>query len=609
MRSAVAGATVQRATTGPVPPVRTFMYTDYVQARAAAQAAENAIPAHRPRAVVYCSIISTLLWPAPGVVWLDTLTAENRPGRHGLWQRVVERRRLAEARLVLTMSDRSLAPVRNPPDSIVVPTPVDPSGPPAPERDKLILTYAGNPEKKRIDFVLETWARARRAGRDPACGRSRPSPAHARGRGGGRPAEAGRVPRAAPAHPGVPRRTAPRGFRHRSARGAGRRLPGRDHARARPVPRARARAPARPAGSSATIWSARSGPRSTTPGPGTRRRRPSCSRPSGAPPSTKQSLNKSCLDSWARDHERLHPEPSVQRLLRRPVLLSRLRTRLRVRGDRGDRRSPGAAPGDPKLVNEVAMWGFPAGLIGGRIYFLITTPSQIPPHWWGPFAIWQGGLGIWGGIACGTLAGLWVLRRRHADIPAFLDAAAPALLVAQAIGRVGNYFNQELFGKPTTLPWGLRDRSRSPAARLRPVQHLPAHLPLRDHLEPVARRLPRLARPHAPCQGAGAVRPLRRRLLGLSHVRGDAADRLLQPRARPSPELLRRGGAVPRPGWCGSWPSSGAGGCAAVPPRSVWPGSPCGPRAAARARRPVSAGRTSRSASRFRRRRCGAGRA
>jgi hypothetical protein len=159
-----AGATVQRATTGPVPTVRTFMYTDYVQARAAAHAAENAIPAHRPRAVVYCSIISTLLWPAPGVVWLDTLTAENRPGRHGLWQRVVERRRLSEARLVLTMSDRSLAPVRHPPDSIVVPTPVDPSGPPASERDKLILTYAGNPEKKRIDFVLETWARARRPG-------------------------------------------------------------------------------------------------------------------------------------------------------------------------------------------------------------------------------------------------------------------------------------------------------------------------------------------------------------------------------------------------------------------------------------------------------------
>jgi prolipoprotein diacylglyceryl transferase len=111
--------------------------------------------------------------------------------------------------------------------------------------------------------------------------------------------------------------------------------------------------------------------------------------------------------------------------------------------------------GQPELVTEVALWGFPAGLIGGRIYFLITTPSQVPPHWWGPFAIWQGGLGIWGGIAGGTLGGLWVLHRRHANIPWFMDAAAPALLVAQAIGRIGNYFNQELFGGPTTLPWGL----------------------------------------------------------------------------------------------------------------------------------------------------------
>ena len=112
--------------------------------------------------------------------------------------------------------------------------------------------------------------------------------------------------------------------------------------------------------------------------------------------------------------------------------------------------------GQPDLVNEVALWGFPAGLIGGRLYFIITTPGEVPDHWWGPFAIWQGGLGIWGGIACGTLAGLWVLRRRKADIPRFLDAAAPALLVAQAIGRIGNYFNQELFGGPTTLPWGLK---------------------------------------------------------------------------------------------------------------------------------------------------------
>ena len=113
--------------------------------------------------------------------------------------------------------------------------------------------------------------------------------------------------------------------------------------------------------------------------------------------------------------------------------------------------------GNPDLVYDVAMWGFPAGLIGGRIYFLITTPSQVPDHWWGPFAIWKGGLGIWGGIAAGAAVGLIVAGRQlsRPDLRRFMDVVAPSLLVAQSIGRIGNYFNQELFGKPTTLPWGL----------------------------------------------------------------------------------------------------------------------------------------------------------
>jgi prolipoprotein diacylglyceryl transferase len=116
--------------------------------------------------------------------------------------------------------------------------------------------------------------------------------------------------------------------------------------------------------------------------------------------------------------------------------------------------------GDPRLPQEIAVWAFPAGLIGGRIYFLITTPSQIPPHWWGPFAIWKGGLGIWGGIAGGVLVGLWYVRRRRGltrgQMFHLMDCAAPGLLCAQAIGRIGNYFNQELFGKPSTLPWALK---------------------------------------------------------------------------------------------------------------------------------------------------------
>jgi prolipoprotein diacylglyceryl transferase len=122
------------------------------------------------------------------------------------------------------------------------------------------------------------------------------------------------------------------------------------------------------------------------------------------------------------------------------------------------RRRWARAGGDPDLCYEVALWGFPAGLIGGRIYFLITTPSQIPDHWWGPFAIWKGGLGIWGGMACGIAVGAYVARRRlsHQDFLRFIDAGIVGLPVAQAIGRIGNYFNQELFGKPSTLPWALK---------------------------------------------------------------------------------------------------------------------------------------------------------
>jgi prolipoprotein diacylglyceryl transferase len=132
--------------------------------------------------------------------------------------------------------------------------------------------------------------------------------------------------------------------------------------------------------------------------------------------------------------------------------------------------------GDPDLCYEVAMWGFPAGLIGGRLYFVITTPSQVPDHWWGVFAIWQGGLGIWGGIAGGALGGLWVLHRRlgRADLRRFMDVAAPGLLVAQAIGRIGNYFNQELFGAPSSLPWALRI---SPEHRPPGYLHVPSFEP------------------------------------------------------------------------------------------------------------------------------------
>src|SRR5215218_5880467 len=106
--------------------------------------------------------------------------------------------------------------------------------------------------------------------------------------------------------------------------------------------------------------------------------------------------------------------------------------------------------GDWDLVLRVAVWGVAAGFVGARLYHVITSWDEVPHTWWGPFAVWKGGLGIWGGIALGVAVGLWRVRRAGASVPEFMDAGAPALLVAQSIGRVGNWFNQELFGKPTS---------------------------------------------------------------------------------------------------------------------------------------------------------------
>jgi prolipoprotein diacylglyceryl transferase len=115
-----------------------------------------------------------------------------------------------------------------------------------------------------------------------------------------------------------------------------------------------------------------------------------------------------------------------------------------------------AIGGDPDVVNDIALWVVPAGIIGGRIYFDLTTPADIPHVWYGPLAVWTGGLGIWGGVALATAVGVWRLRKMGLTTGPFANAIAPALLVAQAVGRIGNYFNKELFGGPTTLPWGLR---------------------------------------------------------------------------------------------------------------------------------------------------------
>jgi hypothetical protein len=157
------GANVRTVITRPAREVRTFMLTDFAQARSAQRAAIRAIAEHAPRSIVYCSITAALLWPRPGAIWLDAIAAENRPGRHGIWQRRLERRRIGQAPLVLTMSERALASLRGPrPEAIVVPVPVEPSDPAGGPRDIEVLAYAGNPVKRRLEYVLEAWSRARR---------------------------------------------------------------------------------------------------------------------------------------------------------------------------------------------------------------------------------------------------------------------------------------------------------------------------------------------------------------------------------------------------------------------------------------------------------------
>lgn len=114
-----------------------------------------------------------------------------------------------------------------------------------------------------------------------------------------------------------------------------------------------------------------------------------------------------------------------------------------------------ARGGNPDDMSSIALWAVPAGLIGARLYHVITDNQLYRDRWLDAFKVWEGGLGIPGGIVAGVGVGLYVAHRRGIRPQPGLDTVAPALPVAQAIGRLGNWFNQELFGGPTDLPWGL----------------------------------------------------------------------------------------------------------------------------------------------------------
>lgn len=116
-----------------------------------------------------------------------------------------------------------------------------------------------------------------------------------------------------------------------------------------------------------------------------------------------------------------------------------------------------ARGGEPGAMAKLAVWAVPAGLVGARLYSVLTSwQADTGGRWYRAFEIWQGGLGIWGGVAAGVAVGLFVARRYGLDWRAAIDSAAPALALAQAIGRWGNYFNQELYGSPSRLPWAVK---------------------------------------------------------------------------------------------------------------------------------------------------------
>jgi glycosyltransferase involved in cell wall biosynthesis len=158
-----AGASVATIAAGAPREGRTLALTDLVWARAARAGAQRGIGEHKPRAIVYSTVTAALLWPRAGAIRYDSLLAADRPGRQGVWQRPLERRRLRQATLLIPQAQGTLdeSPLQHAP-AIIVPIPVEPSGPPPRERDIAAITSAANPERKGLDRVLAAWAAARR---------------------------------------------------------------------------------------------------------------------------------------------------------------------------------------------------------------------------------------------------------------------------------------------------------------------------------------------------------------------------------------------------------------------------------------------------------------
>jgi hypothetical protein len=167
----LAGASVELVCPAPLADVPTMMLTDLRWARAVRAVTEARLRQAEARAVIYSSTTAALLWPRPGAIRFDAPATGNRPGRHGLWQRLLEQRRLRQAPLLLPWSEGALAELpasaregaARSDRTFVLPVPVEPSGPSGGNRDIAAITYAANPSKKGLDRLLETWRRVRRS--------------------------------------------------------------------------------------------------------------------------------------------------------------------------------------------------------------------------------------------------------------------------------------------------------------------------------------------------------------------------------------------------------------------------------------------------------------
>ena len=141
------------------------------------------------------------------------------------------------------------------------------------------------------------------------------------------------------------------------------------------------------------------------------------------------------------------------------------------------RRRQAARGGDPEDMSTIALWAVPAGLVGSRLYHVATDWRSFQGRWEDVPALWQGGLGIPGGLMAGVMVGVLVARRRGLSMAGAMDVMVPTIPVAQAIGRWGNWFNQEVFGRPTDLPWALEiDAAHRPSGYLEVATFHPTFL-------------------------------------------------------------------------------------------------------------------------------------